>query len=442
MISRRTLLKGAVATAAAPVLLLFDLKRGITVRVELKDANAEEQDGDTPEETPILFGVHAGGGWMHRIGADPGLIGGEQEGTITARYPGEDLIRQLGPHRWRVDSGMTKLFEDYGKQIAVFNGVHCPSNGHMPGTRATWTGSLQEEIPSILAMHAKNIAPELSTGFVYLGGDRTVGTLGPVTVIGGADDTRRLLLPNVIDPDKGIHLYRPNEIIEREIEFKKKLLALRMKKHYLPTRQEVLAHMLSIEADKPSLYALGQKLLSIQSEGDSDTIETLLTLIAEGKVKSVAFLGGGGFDTHGGPAQKNHGLHMGELFSFVHELWTRVIARGLDHMVLIVVGSEFGRTPELNQDGGADHWDKSDTVIMIGKKIRGATYGASDSGFYGLPVDPVTLLPNPDGVYLWKHDIQWILRELLGIDKKMRAQFPLEPANINVAKATEQLIAA
>jgi uncharacterized protein (DUF1501 family) len=46
---------------------------------------------------------------------------------------------------------------------------------------------------------------------------------------------------------------------------------------------------------------------------------------------------------------------------------------------LVVVLSEFGRTPNINLYYGRDHWSKAWSVVMAGgKTIRGAAFGKTN----------------------------------------------------------------
>jgi uncharacterized protein (DUF1501 family) len=46
---------------------------------------------------------------------------------------------------------------------------------------------------------------------------------------------------------------------------------------------------------------------------------------------------------------------------------------------LIMVSSEFGRTPKVNQNEGRDHWPKCFSVVLAGGGIKqGMIYGSSD----------------------------------------------------------------
>jgi uncharacterized protein (DUF1501 family) len=54
-------------------------------------------------------------------------------------------------------------------------------------------------------------------------------------------------------------------------------------------------------------------------------------------------------------------------------------SRGLLDETLVVLATEFGRTPEINQNDGRDHHPKAFTCLMAGGGIRGGqAYGRKD----------------------------------------------------------------
>ncbi|MGB7347423.1 MAG: DUF1501 domain-containing protein [Pirellulaceae bacterium] len=54
--------------------------------------------------------------------------------------------------------------------------------------------------------------------------------------------------------------------------------------------------------------------------------------------------------------------------------------RGLLDETLVMVSSEFGRTPKVNKDAGRDHWPKVFSVMLAGGGIKGGIiHGSSDS---------------------------------------------------------------
>lgn len=88
-------------------------------------------------------------------------------------------------------------------------------------------------------------------------------------------------------------------------------------------------------------------------------------------------------------------------------------SRGLLDSTLVMVSSEFGRTPKINRDGGRDHWPKVFSTMLAGGGIkRGLVYGASD---------PTASEPDLDAVS--PENLATTIYHLLGIvaDKELMA---------------------
>ena len=96
--------------------------------------------------------------------------------------------------------------------------------------------------------------------------------------------------------------------------------------------------------------------------------------------KSVRFVqvNRGGFDTHSNnfPSLQNHGDVMDPaLASLVQDL----AAIGKLDKTLIIMMSEFGRTPRVNDNAGRDHWPNVFSCMMAGGGVKGGqVIGASD----------------------------------------------------------------
>ncbi len=61
-------------------------------------------------------------------------------------------------------------------------------------------------------------------------------------------------------------------------------------------------------------------------------------------------------------------------------LITDLDRRGMLDSTLVMVSSEFGRTPRVNKDAGRDHWPKVFSLLLAGGGVkRGLVYGASDA---------------------------------------------------------------
>jgi uncharacterized protein (DUF1501 family) len=123
----------------------------------------------------------------------------------------------------------------------------------------------------------------------------------------------------------------------------------------------------------------------------------------------------GGFDTHSNnfPAMENHGAAMDPaLASLVQDLEEM----GKLEKTLIMMVSEFGRTPKVNDNAGRDHWPGVFSCMMAGGGIRGGqVIGSSDEdGAY--PEDrPVQVA-----------DLHASICYALGIDHKKEVMTPLQ----------------
>ena len=86
----------------------------------------------------------------------------------------------------------------------------------------------------------------------------------------------------------------------------------------------------------------------------------------------------GGFDTHSNnfPAVQAHGDVMDPALA---ALVSDLAATGMLKKTLIIMLSEFGRTPKINKDAGRDHWANVFSCLIAGGGIKGGTVvGTSD----------------------------------------------------------------
>jgi len=85
------------------------------------------------------------------------------------------------------------------------------------------------------------------------------------------------------------------------------------------------------------------------------------------------------YDTH----NENFNFHLEQLAEFDQSFAAFIsdlAASGLLEHTLVVVLSEFGRTPNINLYTGRDHWSKAWSVVMAGAGVqRGAVYGATNA---------------------------------------------------------------
>jgi uncharacterized protein (DUF1501 family) len=88
--------------------------------------------------------------------------------------------------------------------------------------------------------------------------------------------------------------------------------------------------------------------------------------------------------------------------------------RGLLDETVVVVTSEFGRTPKINNTAGRDHWPRVFSTLIAGGGVKnGQIYGTSDS--LGGEVDENPVSPS---------DLSATIFSLLGIDPEKQFMTP------------------
>ena len=99
----------------------------------------------------------------------------------------------------------------------------------------------------------------------------------------------------------------------------------------------------------------------------------------------------GGWDMHAGIAGAM-GNQLPKFDQAFAALITDLERRGMLDKTLVMVSSEFGRSPKINRDAGRDHWPKVFSVAFAGGGFkRGMVYGSSDPTGSEPADDPLTV---------------------------------------------------
>ena len=95
------------------------------------------------------------------------------------------------------------------------------------------------------------------------------------------------------------------------------------------------------------------------------------------------------------------------------------VARGFGNDLIIVMGSDFGRTNKYNSDNGKDHW--SHTSMMFwgapGHFSGNRVVGATDNLQRSQRVNANTLALDNNGIEITPEYIHQAIRSLAGIDQ-------------------------
>jgi len=106
---------------------------------------------------------------------------------------------------------------------------------------------------------------------------------------------------------------------------------------------------------------------------------------------------------------------------------------GLLDSTLVMVSSEFGRTPKMNGTGGRDHWPKVFSVVLAGGGIKkGHVHGSSDTTATEPASDPLSV-----------EDLAATVYHLIGIDpdKVLHAPGPRPIAIVKDGKVRKEILA-
>ncbi len=92
---------------------------------------------------------------------------------------------------------------------------------------------------------------------------------------------------------------------------------------------------------------------------------------------------------------------------------------------VVVVMSEMGRTPYLNQGGGKDHWGVT-SCLLVGPNLRGGrAYGGWTESAYGVPLDFARAEPSDTGRVPTGADLGATLLALGDVEPDVRTGAPL-----------------
>ena len=372
-----------------------------------------------PYEGTFWVMVHAAGGWDPTSLCDPkGRMTEEDESPVNMFFV--DDIGTVGNLVYAPVAGNQFFFEKYGSQLVVVNGIDTSTNGHDSGTRHIWSGDLGEGYPALPALIAGSLAPQQPMAFVTSGGyDFTANLVAP-TRVGDTRTLTKLAYPNQLDVAKEMSLansYHSPTTMERIQLAQKVRLEKQLASQNLPRLRHSLNMLHTARVGGNELKLLTDVLPETLDNGNNPLKRQAQVAVAAYKagIAISANLVVGGFDTHG-----NHdNTHYPRLQLFtegVDFLMEEAARQGVADKIVVVMGSDFGRTPSYNSGNGKDHWSIT-SMMMMGKGIEGnRVFGSTDDYHRPFTVDPVTLQDDVGGIRITPPHIHKALRNLAGID--------------------------
>ena len=134
-------------------------------------------------------------------------------------------------------------------------------------------------------------------------------------------------------------------------------------------------------------------------------------------LSAVATMSMGGYDTHGN-TDATTTQRLTDLVTGVNATLQAAIDLDMQNDVIMVIGSDFGRTPQYNGGMGKDHWSVgANLVIDLSGEIPGdRVVGDTDEFLRYKKINPDTLAEDPSGVAIKPGHIHKWLRNITGIE--------------------------
>ena len=371
-----------------------------------KVALAQESESETYTPQRKLIWINMRGGWDILEVLDPKV-------SSTA---GIDMSFAWGQaHRLRGASDDVRLGRwmpltaGIGQDLLLIRGLAMGTTSHMAGNVYMETGILSNSgrvnaasIPAIVASESGATIPVIQLN----GGSEAMtdrGLLKPVSVVRASN----------------LELYQ--QMYPQDEEEKSRKIALL---DYLKTSIEEFQGQVGTH-DRLSELAAAEDKIRVQFENDvGQRLETntedllpfttgapqglnrglaqsfaLATKLIKNDVITCVNLGIGGFDTH-----SNQSASLVRTLGNVDYLLSTMVAElraaGTLDETLIVVYSDFGRTPKINNSNGRDHWPVGGAMLIGGGIDGGRAVGATDDALRALSVDLATGQTNTEGTQL------------------------------------------
>lgn len=349
--------------------------------------------------------------------ADDGKVGNLMKSPFSFRKYGQSGIE------------VSEIFPKMGAAIddfCVIRSMHTDVPNHEPGMFMMSCGALQPGRPSMGSWIMYGLGTENRNlpGFVVLcPGVPTVGPPLWESAFLPAVYQGTHLRNDETDPRKLIR-YIENKRFGREAQRKELDLLARLNQEHLrmrPGDSELQASIESMETafrmqtEAPEVLDIAKEPETIRSQyGDSDFGRGCLMArrLVEKGVRIVQLFFGKvqPWDSHGDIM--DHKRLAAQADPAIAFLIQDLKARGLFDETLVIVGSEFGRTPAVQiqpssqLQNGRDHSSLGFTILLAGAGVRGGTtYGATDEFGYKAVEKPVHV-----------HDLHATVLHLLGLD--------------------------
>lgn len=265
-------------------------------------------------------------------------------------------------------------------RLALIRGVNTQENDHGKGRIIMHTGRRSEPgltYPHLGAVAAKLLAPSASPlpGYLHITPPRGDGTVdaGEAAFLG----PRYASVP-LADGREPNNMQRPTALTETA-DRQRQALRARVNDRFARRRRTAETEAYTESYDQAALLMKQRDLFDVSKEPDKVRAQygshdfgrhcLLARRLLEGGATFVK-VSHRDYDTH----HENFDFHIEQLGEFDRPFATLLEdldLRGMLQSTLVIVMSEFGRTPNINRNYGRDHWGTAWSVAAGGCGIKG-----------------------------------------------------------------------
>ena len=323
----------------------------------------------------VVFNMHGGLSQLESWDPKPGTDTGGPFRAIPTSVPGIHI------------SELLPLTAQQMHHLCIARGVNTSEDDHGKGAYMMMTGRRQTpaaDYPQIGAVAAKALTPAESSlpGHILITPGGAGGRGNDAAYLGPKYSS--IYLGNGNPPQ---NTTRPEGISEASDvarqEFRRKIYA-----RFLNRRRTAVTEAFTYSYEQAHQLMQQRDVFDVTKEPEADADRygkhdfgrhcLLARRLLERGITFVQ-LSHSNYDTH----NENFNFHIEQLGEFDKSFSCFVADmadRGMLDSTLIVVLSEFGRTPNINQYYGRDHWSKAWSVCLGGGRFpRGAAYGKTNA---------------------------------------------------------------
>lgn len=396
-----------------------------------------------PYRGTFFVTVSADGGWDVTSFCDP------KADTSINHWAQSNTIQTISgsPIVYAPFAHNDRFFQEHHEKMLIINGIDNQTNAHEAGVRHTWSGQIGHGFPTFSALAAATLGADLPLAYISNGGYKETAGITKYTLMQDPSSLSKLVFPNKFvdydaagswDPPKQYHrteslnliqqakmdrlarLQGNNQLSPKQLRSINDLSLARIGSEQLAPLADTMPTELvdSMDADGQWNPLMRQAQIALASYQAGLTVSADLTLW--------------GFDTHA-DHDTEHATAIQMLQRGIDYLWAEAEARGIADKLVVLISSDFGRTPLYNDGDGKDHWPINSSIIMSkGKSWTNRVVGATNAAHEALAINAQSLAEDINGIILHPKHIQQAMRQLAGIDDHVLcSQFDLATDNVN-----------